>query len=1033
MARRDYLSAEERIRFDLPPQLMSSQRLILLDLPQWADSYLTAIHTPTAKVGFILQLGYFRVVTRFFVPERFPQSDVDWVCGQLQLSPDQINMPAYGLSRTLYRHRNTILTQLGYQAFAEVHRKDLAHEAGLLTHLQARPAQMLDALVDYLRHQRVEIPTYSLLREIITQALNDFDAHLQTLIQTHLTNSDKLLLDNLVENSSPTDPNGTWQRYPLTELKQISQAMNPKSIAERVALFNRLKALFTPLAPLIARLNLTDDTIRYYAQYVLDNRSVRLAERVHERYLRLLAFIIYQYLSVGDALIMTLLKAVAGFFNDAEDTIKEEYYLNRQATASLVGQISRRSDVHIDALTEIEQTVDKPDWTNDEKISFIRQVLDRKRLKNGQLLTDKQRVAELKTINQPIDERTDYYQALEKASFRLQLRVSAIVQVLQFDSESSHPHLLEAVLYYQQQQGELLATSKVPLDFLDMAQRQHVFTSTGKLRVSLYKALLFGAVRDGLRDGTLTVLSSYEYRSVDEYQIPRAQWKTHWEEYLRRAGLLDLSNPASTLVALNDRLNHQFEWTNGRLADNTQVFYDAHGGWHLHRYRADEREQQQATRQLYPASRVISLREVLLQIENLTGFLSKFQHRGFPQKPTRPDFRLLLAAIIGYGENIGIRKMALISKDISIHTLETVATQYFSPEMVLEANDCIVSHSNALPLTDLFRRKEGFIMTGSDGQKYDISVPSLRASASYKYFGNGEGVCVYSGLDEAGQLIYTVVINAAERESSYVLDVVLHNQVIQTDAHATDMHGFSEINFAVMGLLGIDFRPRFVQTHRQQLYSLDAVSLYKAKGYRIIPSSRVDYEHLVTYWDDVLRFICSQKLGYVRPSTLLKRLSSYARQHPLHKALRDLGRLYKTDLILRVVDDVQLRASIEGMLSKVEHSNKFSHAVTLGNKGSFDWPNQQERNIANGCRMLIMNAINFYNLLYLSEKLRQCKPIERDELLKTILKSSTHTWHHINLAGEYDFSDGTISPAVFDWKALMDFQLIRPFSEQTPK
>lgn len=596
MARRDYLSAEERTRFDLPPQLNSSQPLILLDLPQWANAYLRAVHTPTAKVGFVLQLGYFRVVTRFFVPDRFPQPDVDWVCAQLQLSPDQINMPAYGVSRTLYRHRTTILTQLGYQSFEGVHHKDLAREARLLTHLQARPAQMLDALVDYLRQQRVEIPTYSLLREIISQALNDFDAHLQALIQTHLTDSDKILLDNLVENSSSTDPNGTWQRYPLTELKQINQAMNPKSIAERVALFNQLKALFIPLAPLIARLDLTDDTIQYYAQYVLVNRSVRLAERVHERYLRLLAFITNQYLSVGDALIMTLLKAVAGVFNDAEDTIKEEYYLSRQATASLVGQVSRRSDVHIDALTEIEQTVDKPDWTSDQKISVIRQILDRKRLNNGQLLTDKQRVAELKTTNQPIDERTDYYQALEKASFRLQLRVSAIVQVLQFDSESSHPHLLEAVLYYQQHQGELIASSKVPLDFLDMAQRQHVFTQTGKLRVSLYKTLLFGAIRDGLREGTLTVLSSYEYRSVDEYQIPRAQWKAHREDYLRQAGLLDLSNPAPTLLALNNRLNHQFERTNERLADNTQVFYDAHGGWHLHRYRADEREPQQAIR-----------------------------------------------------------------------------------------------------------------------------------------------------------------------------------------------------------------------------------------------------------------------------------------------------------------------------------------------------------------------------------------------------------------------------------------------------
>lgn len=67
---------------------------------------------------------------------------------------------------------------------------------------------------------------------------------------------------------------------------------------------------------------------------------------------------------------MTLLKAVAGFFNDTEDTIKEEYYLNRQATASLVGQISRRSDVHIDALTQIEQKVDNSKIANMLKRQF---------------------------------------------------------------------------------------------------------------------------------------------------------------------------------------------------------------------------------------------------------------------------------------------------------------------------------------------------------------------------------------------------------------------------------------------------------------------------------------------------------------------------------------------------------------------------------------------------------------------------------------------------------------------------------------
>ena len=60
MPRRDFLSADERLRFDSPPRLNAAERLILVDIPQWAEDYLQAIHTPTNKIGFLLQLGYFR-------------------------------------------------------------------------------------------------------------------------------------------------------------------------------------------------------------------------------------------------------------------------------------------------------------------------------------------------------------------------------------------------------------------------------------------------------------------------------------------------------------------------------------------------------------------------------------------------------------------------------------------------------------------------------------------------------------------------------------------------------------------------------------------------------------------------------------------------------------------------------------------------------------------------------------------------------------------------------------------------------------
>lgn len=53
MARREYLSPDERARFDIPPPLTLQQRAIFLDLPVWAESYLQQAISPTNRVGFL--------------------------------------------------------------------------------------------------------------------------------------------------------------------------------------------------------------------------------------------------------------------------------------------------------------------------------------------------------------------------------------------------------------------------------------------------------------------------------------------------------------------------------------------------------------------------------------------------------------------------------------------------------------------------------------------------------------------------------------------------------------------------------------------------------------------------------------------------------------------------------------------------------------------------------------------------------------------------------------------------------------------
>ncbi|MBR8838091.1 MAG: Tn3 family transposase [Stigonema ocellatum SAG 48.90 = DSM 106950] len=1027
MPRRAFISAEERIRFDSPPVLTQQHRTILLDLPTWATTYMGQIQSSTNKIGFLLQLGYFRITNRFFVADRFEPDIINWLCARTQLDPNQIDLTKYTRSRTAFRHRETILAHLGYQAFDRTHEQELLVEAQRLAHLQTRPALVLDALTGYLQERRIEIPPYNTLRLILIEALQSFQANLEQIIDRYLQENDSQLLDTLLgRQSSP--PGSATQLFPyrLTHFKRISQSMQPGQIKQRVELFRELKLLFSQLAPLIVRLNLSDDAIRYYAQYVLDTQSKQTVQRTSERYLRLIAFIIHQYLSVGDALVLTLRQSVTSILNECEQTLKDEQFESRYANAQLVHRVTRRSDIHIQALVQIEEIVDLPGLEAAQKIDQIRDLFQRHRLSGIDLQTDKERLIDLKTVNQSIHDRDDFYDTLERASLKLQTRVAGVVQALVFDEQSSPPSLVAALRLFQATKGEITQSNNLPLDFLDLADRQRIFTLTGKLRVSLYKALLFWKIRDHLRDGSLNVLSSYEHRAFDEYLIPRRQWQIHRQAYLQKANLLRYEKAEPTLAKINERLNAQFRLTNQHLNTNAQVYFDKAGDWHLHRYRGRESEQPSPQTNLYPTSRVISLRDVLLDVDELTDFLSAFEHQGFAHKPSRPDNSLLLAALIGYGENIGIRKMAMISKNIPINSLETVATHYFSPESVLKANDLILTKSNELPLTEQFRRRANFIQTGSDGQKYDVSIPLLRASASYKYFGNGQGITIYSHLDEAGQLIYSTAFSAADREAPYMLDAITYNEVITPDAHATDQHGFSEPIFGVTGLIGVEFRPRFASIHRQRLYSLDAVSIYKEQGCRIGPDARIDYEHVVSQWDEILRLVATIKLGYAKASLLFKRLNSYDRQHPLYRALRDLGRLFKTEYILRYISEPQLRETVEGILTRVEHANRFAKAVNLGNNGELGWATYQEQLIAEGCKRLIMNAINYWNLLYLSEQLKRCaNSAERKVLLEAILQTNTHTWHHVNLQGEYDFSDDSPLSTIFKLHEILSARTVK--------
>jgi TnpA family transposase len=199
----------------------------------------------------------------------------------------------------------------------------------------------------------------------------------------------------------------------------------------------------------------------------------------------------------------------------------------------------------------------------------------------------------------------------------------------------------------------------------------------------------------------------------------------------------------------------------------------------------------------------------------------------------------------------------------------------------------------------------------------------------------------------------------------------------------------------------------------QQLYGFRKRREYEQQGHELLPDGYIKTPLIETQWDEILRFIATIKLKETTASQLFRRLNSYSKQHPLYQALKEFGKILKSDFILRFIDDVDLRQAIEKQLNKGENANQFSKAISFGNNHNFLSGEKVEQEMAEGCRRLIKNAIICWNYLYLSQKIGQAQDVEhRQALLAAVQHGSVVSWHHVNLHGEYDFSDEKMQDSI---------------------
>lgn len=1049
MPRFKILSKEEIKEFDTSPEFNLKEKEQFFVINNKNNEIIDKIKSFDNKVAFILMYGYFTANQKFFIPEKFHASDIAFVTNLLSGKTGiAVDFSSY-TDNNFWRHKQIISDICGYTLFTDLDAKLLEDEIGALVKKHMRPRKIFSNFIEVLKVKKIEIPTYNALHVMITKYFDKHEDKILSKLESIITESVKLKLEQLIEsdekeksesaasdgldaNVESKNPTEKIKNYKITLLKRLNYSTRPGKIKEGLEDLDIIKKLYDGISNIIDDLKIPEAAIRHYATWVSKARVTQLLQfnNKYKRYLYLMLFITYQYYFRQDLFVDFFLQAVQSAKNSVTNLEKTKYFDNKKERNEAI-KVSYESSKSLKFLIdEIKKILDSHVLSNDAKVLKLQEVLstniDKIYNNNGSKSFDEiVSILELEISTKM--QNTTYYDLLSAKSIRLQHKVGSILKFLEFNSNTSNNPLMEAIDHYKNKDGDI--TKNAPTDFLSVEEKQAVTgTKDLKFNVSLYKILLFIKVADGIKSGDLSLKYSYRYLSIDEYLINKYIWNKDKNELLKKASLENFADFRSVIKILQKALHDGYNQTNNNILSgkNNYIKFDKNGKAIIATPKIEKDDVTDEAISLFPKDEFYPILQVLSDVNKATNFIGAFEHFNIKYAKPKPSNEVFYGCIMGHGFDLGLGKIAKISKGISASSLENTINWYFTLDNLHAANNILARYIHKMSLSSLFQKDASKLHTASDGQKFDLSVDSVDANYSFKYHGKDKGISVYSFRDEKSALFYSTAFSSSEREAAYVLDGLLHNEEINSDIHSTDTHGYTEIIFAATHISEIFFAPRIKNLKNQKLYSFKdkKIKYYKDRNYKILPSEYIDEKLIEDNWDDILRTIASIKLKHSSASQIFKRLSSYARQNPLYKALREFGRIIKSIFILKYYDDLELRQSIEKQLNMVELSHKFAKAVFFGNNQEFRAESREEQEIIVNCRRLIQNAIILWNYLYLSNLLLSAKDrLEQQEIVNAIQNKSIISWKHINFYGEYDFTIILLNQNNFDIEKILKFDV----------
>ncbi len=569
---------------------------------------------------------------------------------------------------------------------------------------------------------------------------------------------------------------------------------------------------------------------------------------------------------------------------------------------------------------------------------------------------------------------------------------------LPFAAEEGSEDLTQAIKLIRQLDSEQIKKlpENAPVSFVPKELRRVLKNKKGQLNRNAWEIGLAIAIKDNLRSGNLYLPKSKEYISFWKMLLDNRRWE---KEHQAIYESINQPLPENAARSLESNFHKSFKESKIKFTGDNFARIE-NGKLKLSRDKktdiSDKVKKLQAT--INSGLPMIRIENLLMEVDAEIGFTKHFTT--FQKHQARPPnfYKTLISAILSQATNLGIVAMSSSVEDISVDMLRYVLNGYVREETLTNANAEIVNHHHLLPISKIYGTGD---MSSSDAQRFRLRADSLIASYYPRYYGfYDKAIGIYTHVSDQYSVFNTKVISCSPREALYVLDGLLENNtILKPKEHTTDTHGYTEIIFALCHLLGFHFMPRIRDLKKQQLYKI--TKDFNAGTFSPLLKKSVNLNLIAEQWDAMIRVAVSLKNKTAPAHIIVQRLMSSSPSDRLSQAFTHLGRIIKTQYIIRYISDAELRRSVRIQLNKGEYRHKLPRWIFFANQGIFNTSDFEEIMNKASCLSLVSNSILYWNSIKIEKIINHLKR-QGEEIDDAVLaRISLLPYKHVLPQGTY--------------------------------